>query len=282
MPSCLINDREIYYLDQGEGFPLLLGHSFLWDSRAWAPQLQLLSEHFRCIVPDLWSHGQSGTLTDGDLSVERLAEDNHLLMQQLGIERYCVIGMATGGLWGAKLAMKYPDEVAGLSLIACYLGSESVDNQEDYLELLNVVEQLDELPPALVDVIVKIFFTEELQALHPALVETFRFDLMFLSPEQISGVVAMGKALFQRPSLLEQATDIRCPVQILAGRHDIPYPMSLIEQMHQQMPDSQFSIIENAGHMPTLEQPDQVNPLLINFLASLEDIDLDVSKVELI
>ena len=282
MPSCMINEREMHYLDQGEGFPLLLGHSFLWDCRVWNAQLRFLSQHFRCIVPDLWSHGRSQSVVDGDLSIERLAEDHHLLMQQLGIDRYSVLGMSTGGLWGAKLAMQYPDEVASLALISCYLGSETEEGEEDYLTLLNVVEQLKSLPTRVVDSIVDILFSPETQQANPALSETFRFDLMFLEPEQLSGITALGKQLFQRESMLDQLSDIRCPTLIMSGEHDIPRPQAEIEEMHRLMPGSQLAIIRQAGHMVTLEQPDQVNPLLINFLAATDGVDIDISQVDLI
>lgn len=282
MPSCMINDREMHYLDQGEGFPLLLGHGFLWDCRVWDTQLRFLSEHFRCIVPDLWSHGRSQPINEGDLGIEQLAEDHHQLMQQLGIDRYSILGMSTGGLWGAKLAMTYPQEVASLTLIACYLGSETEESEVDYLELLNIVEQLDTLPTRVVDSIVEILFSPETQMANPALAETFRFDLMFLTPEQVSGIMALGKQVFRRRSMLDQVANIRCPTLIIAGEHDIPRPQQEIEEMHRQMPGSQLAVIKNAGHMVTLEQPDQVNPLLINFLAATDGVDLDVSQLDLI
>jgi pimeloyl-ACP methyl ester carboxylesterase len=269
----------MHYLDQGNGFPLLLGHSFLWDSRVWAPQLELLSQHFRCIVPDLWSHGQSQPVSEGDLSIEQLADDHHQLMQQLGIDRYSVLGMSTGGLWGARLALKYPDEVASLTLIASYLGSEAADNLEDYLELFNIVEQLGELPTAVVDAVVRIFFCAETQEINPALAETFRFDLMFLSPEQIAGIVAMGKQIFTRSSMIDELSDIQCPTLILAGQNDTPRPLAELKQMHNLLPGSQFAIIEHAGHMLTMEQPGQVNQLLANFLASIDGVQLDSSEL---
>lgn len=282
MPSCMINDREMHYLDQGEGFPLLLGHGFLWDCRVWDKQLRFLSEHFRCIVPDLWSHGRSQPVGEGNLGVEQLAEDHHQLMQQLGIERYSILGMSTGGLWGAKLAISYPEEVASLVLITTYLGSESSDNEEDYLDLLNVVEQLDTVPTRVVDSIVEILFSPETQLANPALAETFRFDLMFLSPEQVGGIMALGKQVFKRQSMLDQLSNIRCPTLILAGEHDIPRPLRESEEMHQLMPHSQLVVIRNAGHMVTLEQPDQVNPVLVNFLAATDGVDFDVSQLDLI
>lgn len=51
--------KSLHYLDVGSGFPLLLGHSYLFDLNMWAPQFEALAKRYRLIVPDLWGHGDS-------------------------------------------------------------------------------------------------------------------------------------------------------------------------------------------------------------------------------
>jgi pimeloyl-ACP methyl ester carboxylesterase len=60
MPFIEIEGKPLHYQTRGTGFPVLLGHSYLWDSSMWAPQIDALSHHYQVIVPDLWGHGQSG------------------------------------------------------------------------------------------------------------------------------------------------------------------------------------------------------------------------------
>lgn len=282
MPSVTIDGRTMHYQDLGEGFPLLLGHSFLWDSRMWGPQLELLSQHFRCIVPDLWSHGQSEPVSSGDLSIARLAEDHHALMQHLKLDRYSVVGMSVGAIWGAKMAMEYPDEVASLVMLDSYLGSETQEHAADYIELLSIVKQMGEVPAAVIDAISRIFFSMETQDRHPALVETFRFDLMFLAPEQVNGIVAMGEQIFRRESLMHRIQDIKCPTLIMVGDGDLARPVSESEEMYNSLPGSQFAVIENAGHMACIEQSSQVNHLLANFLSAIDGVELDLSELVLV
>ena len=62
MPAVNIHGSTLHYQDHGTGFPLLLGHSYLWDAAMWAPQIDALSRQYRVIVPDLWGHGASGAL----------------------------------------------------------------------------------------------------------------------------------------------------------------------------------------------------------------------------
>ena len=62
MPRTTIDGKDCFYQDLGKGYPILFGHSYLWSSKMWEPQLKELSRGFRCIIPDLWDHGQSGHL----------------------------------------------------------------------------------------------------------------------------------------------------------------------------------------------------------------------------
>ena len=65
MPSITINGHSLEFIDTGEGFPVLLGHSYLWTHSMWQHQIDsLAAQGFRCIVPDLWGHGLSGANPD--------------------------------------------------------------------------------------------------------------------------------------------------------------------------------------------------------------------------
>ena len=59
MKKVSVKGKLLSYQDIGEGFPIIFGHSFLWTHRMWEPQIKSLSKHYRCIVPDLWGHGES-------------------------------------------------------------------------------------------------------------------------------------------------------------------------------------------------------------------------------
>ncbi|GGK75860.1 alpha/beta fold hydrolase [Amphritea balenae] len=276
MPSCMINGREMHYLDQGEGFPLLFGHCYLWDSRVWQNQFDFLSKYFRCIAPDAWSHGQSEVITEYESGLDQLVEDNRALMQHLEIERYSIVGLALGAIWGSRLAIKYPDEVASLTMMAGTLEQERPETAQFYKNLMSSAGNIEELHSSVIDAVVKIYFCSQTQERHPALVETFRFDLMFLTPEQVKGVVALGLEICNRTTIVTLADQIRCPTLILSGDSDLVRPAVESNTMHDLLPGSQFAVIEEAGHMLPMEQPSKVNQLLANFLSSIDGVELDL------
>ena len=82
-----IAGRRMAYLDEGQGPVLLFGHSYLWDSAMWATQVEALKGSYRCIVPELWGHGDSDVLPDGGCTLATLARDHLALLDALDIER---------------------------------------------------------------------------------------------------------------------------------------------------------------------------------------------------
>ncbi|HAH02970.1 MAG TPA: 2-succinyl-6-hydroxy-2,4-cyclohexadiene-1-carboxylate synthase, partial [Vibrio sp.] len=57
MNKFTVDNQSMAYLDEGQGPVVVLGHSYLWDSAMWKPQIDALKTQYRCIVPELWSHG---------------------------------------------------------------------------------------------------------------------------------------------------------------------------------------------------------------------------------
>ena len=104
--------KSLHYLDVGSGFPLLLGHSYLFDLNMWAPQFEALAKRYRLIVPDLWGHGDSPALPPGRNSLSDIAADHLALMDRLDIEEFGIVGLSVGGMWGAELAALAPERAA--------------------------------------------------------------------------------------------------------------------------------------------------------------------------
>ncbi len=60
MPFATIDGQPLHYLDQGQGPVVVLGSSYLWDHTMWAPQIEVLSQHYRVIALDLWGTASPG------------------------------------------------------------------------------------------------------------------------------------------------------------------------------------------------------------------------------
>ncbi|MEE4120761.1 MAG: alpha/beta hydrolase [Paracoccaceae bacterium] len=78
--------------------------------------------------------------------------------------------------------------------------------------------------------------------------------------------VRQSRALRDRPDQTETLRGFRGAALILCGRHDVPCPVSRHELMHELMPGSRLQIVEEAGHLTTLEAPDAVTAILKEWL----------------
>ena len=75
-----------------------------------------------------------------------------------------------------------------------------------------------------------------------------------------------SRALQRRPDQQETLASVSVPTLILMGKDDRLCPRDRHERMHELIPHSVFRIIEGAGHLPTLEQPQAVNTALLEWL----------------
>lgn len=266
MPTISIAGRTCFYQDVGTGYPLLLGHSYLWTSDMWQAQLKTLSQKFRCIAPDLWDHGQSGHLNTNTINLEHLADDAWELMNKLGIPQFAVIGLSIGGMWGAELAFKYPHAVKALVLMDTFLGEEPEVTRQKYFALLDILEREKQFITPLLNHIIPIFFSPATISDKPQLVEDFKAMLSCINEKNIPGIVMLGRAIFSRQCSLNKLSKLVQPILFLVGKDDIPRPPQESQKMVVQVPHSEIHIIEDAGHISCLEQPATVNAHLLDFL----------------
>lgn len=158
MPFVTIDGQALHYIDQGTGPAVLLAGSYLWDQSMWAPQIAALAQQYRVIALDLWGHGQSGPLPVGTVSLDDLARQALVLLDHLDIERVTLVGLSVGGMWGTRLALSAAHRINGLVLMDTYVGAEPEPTRQYYFSLLKQIEEAGVITPALLDIVVPIFF----------------------------------------------------------------------------------------------------------------------------
>ncbi len=258
-----MNAKMMSFLDSGTGFPVLLGHSYLFDKSMWSPQIATLSEHFRLIVPDLWGHGDSPSLPLDTASLAEIADDHLALMDSLGIDEFAVVGLSVGGMWGAELAAAAPERVKALMLFDTFVGSETDEARDRYFAMLNAIDQAGVISPALIDYIVAQFYS---QFADPADIEHLTTYLSSLQADQLrSSILPLGKLIFGRPDRMSILDHVVCPAHVATGELDLPRPPAEGRLMAQAL-EAEFSLIPNAAHISNRENPDVVTQLIIDFL----------------
>ena len=261
-----IHGKNLSYLDVGSGPVLLLGHSYLWDKMMWAPQIEVLSQHYRCIAPDLWAHGDSDNPPATCRNLLDIASDMLTLMDRLDIQQFHVIGLSVGAMWGAELVLKAPSRVNSLVMLDSFIGYEPEVTRAKYLGMLATIKQARHIPTSLVDMIAPLFFAKETASVNPSLFEGFKHHLTHIPTERIDSIVELGHLILGRRDTLEYVERFTLPCLIMVGLEDTVRTVLESYLMHDAITASQLVHIPGAGHIATLEQPDFINQQLIRFL----------------
>jgi pimeloyl-ACP methyl ester carboxylesterase len=74
-------------------------------------------------------------------------------------------------------------------------------------------------------------------------------------------------ATWMEPPALERLEAVLAPTLVLVGADDVPDMLAIAELLSERIPDARLERIANAAHLPSLEQPEAVNRLLVDFLA---------------
>ncbi|WP_324004813.1 alpha/beta fold hydrolase [Aeromonas hydrophila] len=260
-----IAGRQMAYLDEGQGPVLLFGHSYLWDSAMWAPQIEALKGQYRCIVPELWGHGDSDTLPEGACTLATLARDHLALLDALGIDEFVLVGLSIGGMWGVELARMAPTRLKGLVLMDSFVGLEPQITCERYLGMLAMIEQLGTIPAPIVEQVAPLFFADQPDA---DLMSGFKARLAAWPADKVAAMVAVGRSFVTREDRIEWLEAIRVPALVMTGSQDKARPV-LEGYLMAEVLGCPFKEVPAAGHIASLENPAFVNEQLGAFLAAL-------------
>ncbi|MBF8754122.1 alpha/beta fold hydrolase [Pseudomonas guariconensis] len=261
-----IDGARMSYVDQGQGFPVLLGHSYLWSAAMWQPQIEALSKHYRVIVPELWGHGDSEAPPPTTTDMSAVARQHLALLDALDIPKCHLVGLSVGGMWGAQLAIEHPQRIDRLVLMDTYLGAEPDATRLKYFALLDAASTAGSFSDALLDIVVPIFFHAGGQTV-PEIREQFRVQLKASSARTIRESLApMGRVIFGRPDLMARLDELPGERTIvLCGDQDIPRPPAESNEMARSI-GCVAAQIPFAGHISSLESPRVVNEFLLNWL----------------
>ncbi|MCL1125787.1 alpha/beta fold hydrolase [Shewanella surugensis] len=266
MNKFTVNDHQMAYQDIGQGPVILFGHSFLWDSHMWAPQIEALSQQYRCIVPDFWGHGQSDSAPKITRTLKDYAQQLLALMDHLDIDQFSIVGLSVGGMWGAELTTLVPSRVNALVLMDTFVGLEPEVTHKKYFHMLDIITQHQAVPEPIIEAITPLFFANNANQDSPELVKAFKQHLSSLKGEQALEIARVGKIVFSRRDQIDELDKFTLPVLIAVGSEDKPRSMLESYLMQDCITGAQLIQIPNAGHISNLEQPQFVTEMLMTFL----------------
>ena len=239
---------------------LVLIHGFPLGAHMWDPQRPLAERGWRVVAPSL--RGFDGTAADPIAeSVDDFAGDLIDFLQALHIEDPVICGLSMGGYIAFALFRHVPGLFRGLILADTRAQGDAPEAVEGRKRMrAAVLEQgaqvaADEMLPKLV--------CEATRFKKPEVVEQLRRMIVSNARETIAGAVT---ALMTRPDATPVLREIHCPTLIIVGDQDALTPPHFSQDMQRGIRGSELVVVENAGHMSNMEQPDHFNAAVARFL----------------
>lgn len=259
-----LDKATICYDDMGNGeIPLIFIHGFPFDKSSWLNQLNYFKSSHRVIAYDIRGFGQS---TDGEekLSINLFADDLIKFMDGLEISKAIVCGLSMGGYILLNAVDRYPERFEAIILCDTQCIADTTEGKEKRKLAISEIEK-DGLNNFATDFVRKIFceqtFKNKIQ-----LTECIREIILATAPQTITGTL---NALAERSELCTTLNEIKIPVLILCGKEDQITPPTQSEAMLSIIPNAKLKLIEDAGHMSNLEQPETFNRNLNEFISDL-------------
>ena len=266
-----LHNQSIAFEDVGEGIPVVMIHGYPLNRQIWRYQWEGLANSARIIAPDLRNHGETkvhgqNKLSESIHNMELLADDIAQLLDALRISSPVVVnGLSMGGYAAFAFYRIYPDRVRGLILTATRARSDSEAEIENRIKAINIA-QLQGVG-AIVDSMLPRLLSPKTIKHKPDLVATIRQIMLNSSVE---GVVGDLRGMMIRLDSIPLLSKIQIPVLILAGKDDQIIPIDEAQAMNDLLPDSRLEIIEDAGHLLNMEQPEMYNRIVREFIVSLD------------
>jgi pimeloyl-ACP methyl ester carboxylesterase len=258
-------------LEQGEGLPVVFLHAGVCDKRMWLDQMQAVADAgWHAVAYDRRGYGET---TSPDEAFSHL-DDLEAVLDALDIHAAVLVGCSMGGGLAVDFALAHPGRVIGLVLIGTSITGApwSATAEERAIEMA----EEDAWERGDLDLLNKVQAHEWLDG-----------------PRSQSGRVGgsvrslfldMNDKALSKPGLTQEEArpdawgrveQINSPALLIVGDEDFTALVDRHETLSETMPNAFAVVLEGVAHIPSIEKPDLVNSLLLQFLDALDGDESD-------
>jgi pimeloyl-ACP methyl ester carboxylesterase len=248
--ACWVNSERFAKGKRG----LVFIHGSGADHRIWIKQYTKLKDDFNVVVIDLPGHGQSeGT---GEQEVSLYVEWVRQFLDLRAVKKPLLIGHSLGAAISLLFAIHYGDLLSGIVPVGS--GARMPVNEM-------ILKGLKTDPQFVIELAAKFAVAKENRE---RLSRNLSEGLSRISPDVVYGDFLACDRLDVRDGV----SKIGVPTLIICGNDDKMTPPEFSQFLRDTIPGAQLSLIERAGHMVMLENPDAFNKALRDFVALLPPV----------
>jgi pimeloyl-ACP methyl ester carboxylesterase len=226
--------------------PLVLIPGLLCTEALWRPQIDHLSDVAKAWVPTTSRHN----------NIPQTAKD----ILAAAPAEFAMAGLSMGGYIAFEILRQEPKRVRKLALLDTNARADLPEQAANRRAAMTRAEDgdfrgvVDDLIPILI---------------HPDRVTDAALTRVIHQMAEevgVDGYVRQQTAIIGRPDNRPFLSSIECPTTVIVGRQDALTPPKVAQEIADGVPNAEIAIIEDCGHLSTLEQPDSVNAQLRRWL----------------
>lgn len=227
---------------------LVLLPGLLCDAALWKPQMEALSAHAECWIPD-------------SLSEDTIAAMANSVLRDVPFERFALAGLSMGGYVCMQILRQAPHRVQALALLDTRAVSDTPEETRRRHELVRLAQTARGFQPVTRRMLPLLIHPSRLNDV--ALVELVRG---MAERTGVEAFVRQQQAIIGRMDSRSDLVKVRVPTLILCGREDELTPLSHHEEMARLVHGAELVVIDNCGHISSLERPAEVNAAMLRWL----------------
>lgn len=261
--------RLYYYAagTRGAGVPVVFIHGFPTSSHLWGDVVPLMPPGHRLVIVDLLGYGRSDRPLGHAVDIDAHAERTVALLDELRIQRACIVGHGMGGGIAQAVTVGHPHRVSSL----CLIDSAPLDRQPINLSRLAfLVFAMAGIVPT----------SAMLATLHRELRRGYidgaraehSIDLYLRPFRDAAGRAAMlahvrSLARAQTPESSQRLSSISVPTSLIWGQRDRLVPLLLGQRLQAAIPGATLDVIPGARHFTPEESPQRITEVIARLLA---------------
>jgi 3-oxoadipate enol-lactonase len=255
-----LNGGQIYYEAAGSGRALVLIHGGQMDRRMRDEQFALFAKSYRVIRYDARGFGRSPASTNVYADEEDLAS----LLKYLKVEKASIVGLSLGGRIAIDFALAHPEMTIAIVPVAPGLSGFHFSEDPALRESWHAAQ--DGNWEKVTELWLKSGYMSP--AMENPKIAPRLHQLALENAHENMDNGALERVL--NPPAIERLRQLRVPTLVIVGNRDVNDIHEICGLLYARVPGVKEIVIENSGHIVNMEQPEEFNRAVLDFLASVE------------
>ncbi|MBN8586078.1 MAG: alpha/beta fold hydrolase [Ignavibacteria bacterium] len=243
---------------------IIFVHAFPLCNRMWDKQTEALKDKFRVVVYDLRGFGYS-EYGDGHFSIDSHVSDLISIVDSMKLDKPVVCGLSMGGYITLRALELYQSKFKGAIIADSKAEGDNNPTKHARAEQMKMIKngQRDQFT----ENFIKAALSETNYNEKPEIVEFLKKIIGWQKNEAITGALL---TLAARTDTTEGLDKFDLKMLIMAGKEDKLTPPEFSKIIYGKTRNSDLKLISNAGHLPNIENPDEFNAAILDFMKSYE------------